>query len=207
MADFSAMQVLLLQLNVANILKKHWRESSGWDFAHAMAKVCSDRLKAAIAKATFISVSADHVTVVDNLQWLSIHVYYNVNFNCENHMLSVCRVDCEANASNLTNMIVEQLAWHGGISEMEFDQKLIYFGIDGTAVFQESRNSVIQQLKEKHSPYVIGVHDFAYCTIPAVEALSNLPVVQKLENLCKSLHTYFAASPKRLLNLRSLLKL
>jgi hypothetical protein len=51
-------------------------------------------------------------------------------------------------------------------------------------------------LKERHSPYAIGFHDFAHCTNLAVEALSNLPVVQKLENLCKSLHPYFASSPK-----------
>jgi hypothetical protein len=37
----------------------------------------------------------------------------------QSHMLSVRRVDREANASNLINMIVEQLVWHGGISEME----------------------------------------------------------------------------------------
>jgi hypothetical protein len=93
-------------------------------------------------------------------------------------------------------MIMEQLSWHGGISEMELAEKLICFGADGVAVFQGSRNGVIQQLKEKHAPFVIGVHDFAHRTNLAVEALSNLPVVQRLESLCKSLHSYFSASPK-----------
>ena len=72
-----------------------------------MAKVCSDQLKASIAKSTFISMNVDGATAVDNLQWLSIHVYYSMNSNCESHMLSVCHVDCEANASTLTNMIVK----------------------------------------------------------------------------------------------------
>jgi hypothetical protein len=44
-----------------------------------MVKVYFNRLKAGIAKATFILVSADEMTAVDNSQWLSIHVYYNVN--------------------------------------------------------------------------------------------------------------------------------
>jgi hypothetical protein len=135
---------LLLQLNVVDIPKKHWGESSGWDFAHAMAKVYSNWLKAGIAKATFISVNTDEATTVDNSQWLSIHKYYSVNFNRKNHMLCVCRVDCKANVSNLTNMIVEQLVWHGGISEMELAQKLICFSADGAAMFQGSRNGVIQ---------------------------------------------------------------
>jgi hypothetical protein len=43
---------------------------------------------------------------------------------------------------------------------------------------------------------VIPVHDFAYRTNLAVEALSGLPVVKKLESLCKSLHAYFLGSPK-----------
>jgi hypothetical protein len=73
-------------------------------------------------------------------------------------------------------MIVEQLSWYGGILEMELVEKMICFGTDGVAVFQGSRNGVIQQLKEKHAPFVIGVHDFAHHTNLAVEALSNLPV-------------------------------
>jgi hypothetical protein len=51
---------------VADTPKKHWGEASGWDFAQAMAKVCLDQLEAGIAKALFISVSADEVTAVDN---------------------------------------------------------------------------------------------------------------------------------------------
>jgi hypothetical protein len=89
---------------------------------------------------------------------------------------------------------------------MELAEKLIYFGTDGEAVFQGSRNGVIQQLKEKHSPFVIGVHDFAHRTNLAVEALSNLPMVQRLESLCKSLHSYFSASPKRHLEFTKLVE-
>jgi hypothetical protein len=39
---------------------------------------------------------------------------------------------------------------------------------------------------------MIGVHDFAHRTNLAVEA-----VVKKLKNMCKNLHLYFLASPKR----------
>jgi hypothetical protein len=52
-------------------------------------------------------------------------------------------------------------------------------------------------LKEGFAPFVILVHDFAHRTNLEVEALSGLPVVQKLETLCKSLHAYFSGSPKR----------
>jgi hypothetical protein len=63
---------------------------------------------------------------------------------------------------------------------------------------------VIQHLKEGFTPFVIPVHDFAHCTNLAVEALSGLPMVQKLETLCKSLHAYFSGSPKRHLDFTKL---
>jgi hypothetical protein len=77
-------------------------------------------------------------------------------------------------------------------------EKLICFGADGAAVFQGARTSVIQRLKEGYALYVIPVHDFAHRMNLAVEALlDRLPVVQKLESLCKALHSYFSGSPKR----------
>lgn len=45
------------------------------------------------------------------------------------------------------------------------------------------------------------MHDFAHCTNLAVEALSGLTFVPKLELLCKSLSTSFLGSPKRHLSL------
>jgi hypothetical protein len=197
MADFTVMRELLLNLMVPSIPKKHWSQPSGWQFANAMAAVCSDRLKRDMQNATFISASADEVTTVDNQQWFSVHVYFAVNFSRESHLLCIRRMDDEANTQNLTEMITEQLFMHGGVSEKQLAEKLICFGADGAAVFQGARTGVIQRLKEGYAPYVIPVHDFAHRTNLAVEALSGLPVVQKLESLCKALHSYFSGSPKR----------
>jgi hypothetical protein len=177
MADFTVMRELLLNLMVPNIPKKHWSQPFGWQFANAMAAVCSDRLKRDMQNATFISASADEVTTIDNQQWFSVHVYFAVNFSRENHLLCIKRVDDDAIAQNLTEMITEQLFMHGGVSEKQLAEKLIFFGADGAAVFQGARIGVIQRLKEGYAPYVIHVHDFAYRTNLAVEALSGLPVV------------------------------
>jgi hypothetical protein len=59
MADFSAMRELLQNLMVLEIPKKHWNEPLGWEFANAMAAVCSERLKRDIVDATFISANVD----------------------------------------------------------------------------------------------------------------------------------------------------
>jgi hypothetical protein len=126
-----------------------------------------------------------------------VHEYFVVNFSRESHLLCIRRVSDDAIALNLTEIITEHLFMHGGLSQQQLAKKLICFGVDGAAVFQGARSGVIQRLKEGYAPYVIPVHDFAHQTNLAVEALSGLPVVKKLESLCKSLHAYFSGSPKR----------
>jgi hypothetical protein len=41
------------------------------------------------------------------------------------------------------------------------------------------------------------VHCMAHKTNLVVEPLSNLPVVSKIESLCKNIHNYFSHLPKR----------
>jgi hypothetical protein len=66
MADFTAIQELLLNLMVPEIPKKHWSQSYSWQFANAMVGVCSNHLKQDMQNATFICANADEVTIVDN---------------------------------------------------------------------------------------------------------------------------------------------
>ena len=51
-------------------------------------------------------------------------------------MICICRLDVEANASNLREIITNQLQYYGGISDDELVEKLIRFGADGDAIFQ-----------------------------------------------------------------------
>jgi hypothetical protein len=57
-----------------------------------------------------------------------------VNFNCQSHILCICCVTSKASANTLTDMIVEQLLWHGGFLEMDLVKKMIYFKADGALV-------------------------------------------------------------------------
>ena len=40
------------------------------------------------------------------------------------------------------------------------------------------------------------MHNFAHRTNLVAEALSRVPLEQKLKSLCKSMHAYFSRSPK-----------
>jgi len=81
---------------------------------------------------------------------------------------------------------------------------LVCFGVDGVSVFQGSKNGVIVQMKDTIAPFMFGVHCMAHRTNLAVEPLSNLPVVSKLEALCQTMHAYFSHSPKRHLEFQKL---
>jgi hypothetical protein len=55
----------------------------------------------------------------------------------------------------------------------------------------------MQQLKEQDALFMLGVHCMAHRTNLAMEPLSNLHVVFKLETLCQRLYSYFSTSSKK----------
>jgi hypothetical protein len=62
---------------------------------------------------------------------------------------------------------------------------------------QGSRGGVTKLLQETIAPHMHGVHCVSHRTNLAVKELSQLPVIQKIENILHVLHKYFARSPKR----------
>ena len=96
---------------------------------------------------------------------------------------------------------------HSWLPQTEIAKRLICFGADGVSVFQGSRNNVTAQMKEHVAPFMFGIHCMAHRTNLAVQALSNLPVVAKIEALCQAMFSYFSHSPKRHLQFQRLTEL
>ena len=71
-------------------------------------------------------------------------------------------MDVDANAAHLIELNIDQILYHGGLKETDFDKKLICYGSNDVAVFHRTRSGVMQRLKTKHAPYVIPVYDFAH---------------------------------------------
>jgi hypothetical protein len=208
MTDYVSAEKLFADLNVPHMPRKHWSEGAGWQMADAMARVVSDKTRADLAKANYISASADEVTTVDGSTWLSVHVYVCQNFMRVPILLSLQHVTEGSNTDNLTDMISTSLSYHGGMDgEGSVAEKLICFGADGAVVFQGARSGVTSQLIKKHAPYLMGVHCMSHRMNLAVQALSNLPMVTKIENLLQSLHSYFTSSPKKHLEFTKLVEI
>lgn len=96
------------------------------------------------------------------------------------------------------------LLHHTGLTKVEVASRLVCFGADGALVFQGSRNGVTVQMQQYMAPFLFGVHCMAHCTNLAVEPLSNLPIVAKLESLCQAMYSYFCHSPKHHLEFQKL---
>jgi hypothetical protein len=63
------------------------------------------------------------------------------------------------------------------------------------------------QLKGKHSPYIMGQQCMAHKTNHVMQALSNLPMVSKLEDLLQFVYAHFLGSPKCHLEFIKLVKI
>jgi hypothetical protein len=61
--------------------------------------------------------------------------------------------------------------------------RLICFNVDGASIFQGYYIGMTFQLKEKFALYMMGQHCMAHKTNLAIQVLSNLPMVAKLEDL------------------------
>jgi hypothetical protein len=122
-------------------------------------------------------------------------------------LLSLQRMVDGGGIDAVREMTTSSLEFHGGLSERQIAEKLVCFRTDGVPTFQGSRNGVTVQLQKSKAPYLFGVHCMAHRTNLAVEPLSNLPSVSKIESLCKNIHSYFSHLPKRHLEFTKLVEI
>jgi hypothetical protein len=93
---------------------------------------------------------------------------------------------------NLTLLIVKSIVEYGGVSEMEIINNLGCFEIDGVNdVFQGVKFNVTIQLMLKHVLYVFSVHCMAHHINLAIQTLSGLSLVTKIESLFYYTHNVF----------------
>ena len=163
-----------------------------------MSEVLLIDTKNFLAEARFYAISADKVTTVDHESWLSVHIYISIGFSRIPILFSLSRLTEGNGASAVKESITTSLHWHGRIIvDNVIAARLVCFEADGASVFQGCRSGIMQQLRDQDAPFLLGVHYMAHCTNLAMEPLSNLHVVSKLESLCQNLYTYFTMSSKK----------
>ncbi len=106
-----------------------------------------------------------------------------------------CVIEGET-ANNFTLMITKSLMQQQKLTQEKTIDHPICFSAKGASFFQSYRIIVITQLKEKYFLYMMGQHYMAHRTNLDVQALSNLPMAARLEELLQSLPSYFSSSLK-----------
>jgi hypothetical protein len=197
MVEYESMQLLLEHLGVPKLPKKHWSDNSGWEISEAIHRAVELKTKALISSSRCLSLSCDEVTTVDNQSWLSIHAYIVRDFERVPMLLKLERVTDGASAENLTKAILKALADNGSLGTEQIRARLLCFGADGASVLQGKNTGVMSQIRNFHAPFMQSVHCVSHRSNLAVECLSELDVVARIELLITSMHSYFAKSPKR----------
>jgi hypothetical protein len=69
------MKGLFQMLKVKFVSKKHWFDTLSWAMVEVIHELLLKATKATLVFATFIVINANEVTTINNIQWLSIHLY------------------------------------------------------------------------------------------------------------------------------------
>ena len=119
-------------------------------------------------------------------------MYVCIGFKRVPILLSLHRLEHGSGSIALRESIEGMVLHHSGLEHLEVAKRLICFGADGASIVQGSRNGVTVQMKEHVGPFMFGIHCMAHRTNLAIEPLSNLPIVGKIESLYQAMFFYFS---------------
>lgn len=158
--------------------------------------------------ARFIAVIADETSTVDNTSWIGIHVYVMHHRYRVSHLYSLQKMESNGTTVNsLIETLMGALSVNCGIEAVDIASKLICFGANGASAFQGSKNGVVKQIKDKHAPFIVGIHCCIHKLNLCIRSLSCLTVMHAIEDVLQATHSYFAHSPKKVAEFRTLAQL
>jgi len=196
MLEYEEREALYAFLNVPNLPRMHWNDSSRWNLADYMYFQVQEAIKKKIRAANFVAITCDEVTIVDNGSWISIYAYVVENYVRVPHLISLLRLVDGSSADSLTLGITKALGAGGDLTHEQISRRLICFGADGISTFQGVRMGVTVQIQSKFVPFCTGVHCIAHRCNLAAKSLFALPIFGVVEQVIHKTHSYFSKSPK-----------
>jgi hypothetical protein len=70
-----------------------------------------------------------------------------------------------------------------GLTNEHIIECLMCLAVDGVPTFQGVKSRIIVLLMTQHATYLIGIHCMAHRINLAMQSLSSMPMVSKLENM------------------------
>ena len=162
------------------------------------------QLREVVQYAKIISISIDEVTAIDHTSCLGVHVYVMENWKRIPYLLHLSHITEPRKSDYLTSPIMHSLMGEGGLTHSKIGSKRISFELDGVNTFQGLKSGVAIQIREKWTPFSLGVKCCGHTVNLCVETLSNFPFVSCLESFLQYLYSYFCRSNKRHVELQKL---
>ena len=192
-------------LQVPNLPQSHWCAGSGWIMAEHIYDFVKKRQAAMIQAANYIALSADESSTIDNQSVIVIHCYVLCDWGRQSLMIALSKMESDgATANSLTKVIMSSLLVNCGLEALAIASKLLCFRADGVAAFQGKKNGVTKQIKSEFAPFANGQHCCAHKLQLAAQVLSETELMSTAEDVLQTSHAYFAHSPKRVTEFRTL---
>ena len=191
MIDYPEMGGYLHVLKVPNYRITHWSINSKQELASCIAQVEIEDVQRKIKDSTFIALSLDEVTAIDNISWVCMHVYTIQNNVCQPHLLSVAKLRDNATTKTLFQLVKSNLIEYGAMDELTIAKKLVCVGADGASAMQGQRKGLCTKMQASCSPYVVGIHYMAHRMNLVFRVVKKFPSVNKVEDLVRELYAYF----------------
>ena len=110
MLEFESRYALYQFIGVPNVLVKHWSNSSSWIMANHMYTLVKDKMKALIDAASFVALTADETSAIDNNSWVAIHAYVVENWVRKPLFISLEKIETEgATLDSLTIVLTSTM--------------------------------------------------------------------------------------------------
>jgi hypothetical protein len=136
-----------------------------------------------VQRAIFCLVSANEVIIMDNQQWINVHVYLMKHWRQIPILFSSERMEVNATTNNINIILLKCMVKYRGILCDEFDLRWVCLNSYGNFVFQEYCFQITSQFKSKVTPFFISVHQMAHQTNLAIVVLFKLPLVSCIESM------------------------
>ena len=136
MLEFESRSELYHFLQVPHCLRAYWSYTSGWMLSEHMYTFVQKRMQKLISEASYLAVTCDKTTTVDNSLWLCLHVYIMENWGQKPLLLTLQKLDLDGYTSNsLLAVIIGILIHHRKIEANQIAAKLTCFGANGVSSF------------------------------------------------------------------------
>ena len=199
MLEFESRQDLYQFLQVSHCPRAQWSYTSGWMLVEYMYTFVQKKVQDLIKEASYIVVTCDQSTAIDNSLWLCLHVYVMQYWTRKSLLVTLQKLDSQGYTSDvLLAVIIGILSHHGKMEPNHIAEKLICFGANGVSSFQGCRTGMSKQLLNNWSLFVLQIHCYGYRFNLIVKTLIDLDIVSEIEDLVKVIYAYSAHNPKNI---------